>query len=155
MNLSKQIAKHFKDVMHGGNWTSVNLKETLSDLDWRTATQKVEGFNTIATLVFHMNYYVHEVIKVLQGQPLTASDKYAFTHPPINSQQDWDYMMDGIWKDADLFNSLIEQFPEEKWSDDIADPKYGNYYRNIHGIIEHMHYHMGQVVILKKMLEKK
>jgi hypothetical protein len=28
--------------------------------------------------------------------------------------------------------------------------KYGNYYRNIHGIIEHIHYHLGQIVLIEK-----
>jgi len=32
------------------------------------------------------------------------------------------------------------------------EEKYGNYYRNFHGIIEHCHYHLGQIVLIKKML---
>ena len=35
MNLTAQIAKHFNDVHFGGNWTSVNLKETLADVTWQ------------------------------------------------------------------------------------------------------------------------
>ncbi|HTN08398.1 hypothetical protein [Agriterribacter sp.] len=58
MTLSAQIAKHFRQIHFGGNWTSVNLKETLTDTDWQQATMKVLSFNTIAALVYHMNYYV-------------------------------------------------------------------------------------------------
>src|SRR5438309_65870 len=83
MNLSGQIAKQFREVHFGGNWTAVNLKETLSDITWKEAIQKLNSFNTIAVLVFHINYYVSAVLKVLQGEPLKASDKYSFSLDPI------------------------------------------------------------------------
>ena len=89
MNLSQQIAKHFREVHFGGNWTSVNLKDSLAGINWQQATTKVHSFNTIATLVFHINYYISEVLKVLQGEPLNAHDKYSFDLPTIHSQEDW------------------------------------------------------------------
>jgi len=42
--------------------------------------------------------------------------------------------------------------PESKLSETFLDEKYGNYYRNIHGIIEHTHYHLAQIVLIKKLL---
>jgi hypothetical protein len=152
MNLTAQIAKHFRDVYFGGNWTSVNLKETLADVTWEQATAKVYTFNTIGTLVYHMNYYVTVVSKVLQGEPLNAKDKYSFEHPPILSQDDWEKLLDKTWADAQKFALLIEQLPENKLEEIFFDEKYGNYYRNMHGIIEHVHYHLGQIVLIKKIL---
>jgi hypothetical protein len=35
---------------------------------------------------------------------------------------------------------------------DFDDGKYGTVLRNILGLIEHTHYHLGQIVILKKDL---
>ncbi len=62
MTLIKQVAKQFRDVYFGGNWTAVNVKDTLSDIDWHQAVTKVHNLNTIATLVFHINYYVNPVL---------------------------------------------------------------------------------------------
>src|SRR5450432_1950694 len=152
MNLTGQIAKQFRDVHFGGNWTASNLKENLADITWQQATTKVYSFNTIATLVYHMNYYVSAVLKVLQGEPLDASDKYSFDHPPILSPEDWDKLMDKTWTDAENFANLIEQLPESTLWKNFADIKYGNYYRNILGVIEHIHYHLGQIVLIKKIL---
>lgn len=152
MSLTEQIAKHFREIHFGGNWTSVNLKDCLADVNMQQATAKVYSFNTIAALVYHMNYYVSAVLKVLQGEPLDASDKFSFDLPPVQTQEDWDKLLDKIWKDAEKFASLVEQLPESKLWDDFSDNKYGNYYRNIHGIIEHCHYHLGQVVLIKKIL---
>ena len=99
-----------------------------------------------------MNYYISVVIKVLQGEPLNASDKYSFDLSAIQSQEDWENLLDKTWTDAENFASLIEQLPESKLWEDFSDNKYGNYYRNFHGIIEHMHYHLGQIVLIKKIV---
>lgn len=152
MDVTAQIAKQFRAVYFGGNWTSVNLKETLADVTWQQATTQVYTFNTIATLVYHTSYYISAVSSVLQGQPLTAKDKYSFDHPPIISQEDWENLLARTWKGVENFANLIEQLPENKLAETFADEKYGNYYRNLHGIIEHMHYHLGQIVLIKKLL---
>src|SRR6187397_3142039 len=136
MSLSTQIAKHFRDVHFGGNWTSVNLKETLADVTWEQAITKAYTFNTIATLVYHMNYYVSAVLKVLQGESLDAHDKYSFDLPPIQSQEDWENLLNKTWIDAEKFASSVEQLPDSKLDEIFSDEKYGNYYRNLHGIIE-------------------
>jgi uncharacterized damage-inducible protein DinB len=152
VNLTGQIATHFREVYFGGNWTSSNLKEALADVTWQQATTQVYSFNTIATLVYHTNYYVSAVLKVLQGGPLDAKDKYSFDHPLIQSKEDWEGLLDKTWRDADNFARLIEQLPQSKLGETFMDEKYGNYYRNLHGIIEHIHYHLGQIVLIKKIL---
>jgi uncharacterized damage-inducible protein DinB len=152
MNVSEQLAKHLREVHFGGNWTSVNLKETLADVNWQQATTPVYSFNTIATLVYHMNYYISAVLKVLQGVPLESKDKLSFTHPPIESQDDWQKLLDKTWVEAEAFAALIEKLPESKLWETFLIEKYGSYYRNLQGIIEHAHYHLGQIVLIKKLL---
>jgi len=152
MNLPSQVAKHIREVHFGGNWTSSNLKDTLSDVTWQQALTKIDSFNTIATLVFHMNYFVSAVLEVLQNRPLNAHDKLSFDHPAINSQQEWQNLIDKTLREAEKFADLVEQLPENKFREDFSDKKYGNYYRNIQGIVEHCHYHLGQIVILKKLI---
>ncbi len=152
MYLTAQIAKHFREIHFGGNWTSSNLKDQLADINWQQANTKVYSFNTIAALVFHINYYVAVVLKVLQGEALNASDKFSFDHPPINSKEDWENLLNKVWTDAEKFAVLVEQLPETKLLENFEDEKYGNYYRNLHGIIEHSHYHLGQIVLIKKII---
>lgn len=152
MTLSQQIAKHFREVYFGGNWTAVNLKDTIEDTNWQQAITKVDHLNTIAALVFHINYYVSCVLKVLQGGSLNASDKFSFDLSPINSEEDWQSLVSKAFSEAELFAREIERLDETKLFEDFADQKYGNYYRNIHGIIEHTHYHLGQISLIKKIL---
>lgn len=154
MKVTIQIAKLLRAVYFGGNWCAVNLKETLAGINWQQATTKVYSFNTIATLVYHMNYYVSAIRIVLEGGPLDAHDKYSFDHPPIQSQEDWEKLLDKFWSDAEKFIVLVEQLPDNKLEEIFSAEKYGNYYRNIHGVIEHCHYHLGQIVLIKKLIQK-
>jgi hypothetical protein len=92
-------------------------------------------------------------LNVLQGEPLNAKDEYSFNTPPILSQEDWKNLLDNIWSNAEKAAQLIEQLPESILHEYFTDKKYGSYYRNIHGIVEHMHYHLGQVVLIKKIIQ--
>jgi len=154
MTHTAQIAKHFREVHFGGNWTWVNLRDTLADVTWKEATTKLYTFNTIGTLVFHINYYVGVAMKVLQGGPLEGHDKLSFDAPPLTSQEDWEHRLDKYSNDATEFAGLVELLPDEKLWDVFEQEKYGNYYRNLLGIIEHSHYHLGQIVIIKKLIRE-
>src|SRR5258705_11816926 len=114
MNIAAQIATHFRAVYFGGNWTSVNLRDTLADVTWKQASAKVYSFNTIGTLVYHMNYYVIAVLGVLNGKPLDAKDKYSFEHPPILSEDDWQKLLDKFWAYAEDLARMIGEIPEIK-----------------------------------------
>jgi uncharacterized damage-inducible protein DinB len=153
--VTQQIAKHLRDVHFGGNWTTVNLRDSVSKLSWQQATARVAAFNTIATLVYHATYYVTAILRVLEGGPLNAKDEWSFKHPPISSQQDWDNMLAAAWENAEKAAQLIEQMPDEKLNAFFTDQKYGTYYRNLQGMIEHMHYHLGQITLIKQLLENK
>src|SRR6188474_2132320 len=124
MNLTAQIARHFREVHFGGNWTSVNLKDSLAGITWQQATTKVYSLNTIAALVYHINYYVSAVLKVLEGGPLDAHDKYSFDLPSIQSNEDWEKLLNKTWTDAKNFANLIEQLPESKLENDFSEKKY-------------------------------
>ena len=152
MKLPGQISKNLREVFFGGNWTDVNLKESLSGVTWQEATKKAGSLNTISALVYHINYYVSVALKVLQGGPLDAHDKYSFDCPPILSQADWDKLLSKFFTDAENLAASIETLPESKLWEDFTDNKHGNYFRNLNGIIEHTHYHLGQIVLIKKIL---
>jgi hypothetical protein len=151
MRINDQIARQLRAVHCGGNWTAVNLKETLINIGWQQAITKFDSFNTIAALVYHMNYYVCALINVLQGYNLDAHDKFSFDHPLIRNTEDWHTLLEKTWSDAEQLAVLIEHLPESKWGEDFPDPEYGNYFRNIEGVVEHIHYHLGQIVLIKKL----
>ena len=107
MKLPTHLAKQISQIHFGGNWTAVNLKDTLNDVSWEDADTQIQSFNTIAKLVHHMNYYIAAVTKVLEGEPLNAKDHLSFNYLPIKSQLDWDALRTKSWLDAEQFAELI------------------------------------------------
>lgn len=152
MNTTAQLAKHIKELYFGGNWTAANLKKHLSDITWQQATQKVADLNTIVVLVYHINYYVIAITGVLQGKPLEAKDKYSFDAPEITNEEDWQQMITQVLESGEQLANLVEELPDELLPTDFTDSKYGSYHRNILGFIEHTHYHLGQIALLKKLV---
>lgn len=152
MNLSKNIAQHLRAVYTGGNWTCSDLSEHLADITWQQATHKVQGFNTIAALLYHIAYYTKVGLCVLRNEPIKANDKYSFAHPPINDAADWQQLIDQTLAEAEALAQLIEQLPDAQMGETFFAEQYGSYYHNLNGIIEHAHYHLGQIVWLKKRI---
>ncbi len=154
MKHTSQIAKHLRELFFGGNWTWSNFKQHAEHIDWKLATTKLHSCNSIAVLLHHVTYYVHIQIKVLSGGPLEGKDALSFTHPPIHNQEDWEQMQATTWQAVEQLVALIEAMPDEQLFDHFSVEKYGNYYRNLLGLIEHSHYHLGQMVLIKKILQQ-
>jgi hypothetical protein len=153
MHLSHQLAKHLRDVFFGGNWTSVNLRQSLEGVGWQQATTKVHGLNPIAALVFHIGYYVQAVLDVASGTALTASDKFSFDLPAMGSEDNWIDLQQRTFASAEALAAALEKLDDRQLPETFADPKYGSWLRNILGLIEHTHYHLGQIVVVRKMLD--
>lgn len=154
MEYTKQIAKLLRDVHLGGNWTWVNLKDTLENVTWEEATTKIQDLNTIASLVYHLDYYTAGVTEYLTGKPLTIKDQFSWETPVISSEEEWGNALTRLWSNAENLAKAIENLPQDKLAEIFFEDRYGNYYRNLHGIIEHCHYHLGQIVLIKKILKK-
>jgi hypothetical protein len=152
MQTTHLLAKHLKEVHLGENWTWSNLKDNLEGISWQQATTKIHSLNTIAVLVYHINYYIVAQTKVLQGGFLDSHDKDSFDCPPITSQEDWEQLVQKTLNDAENLANIIEKLSDNLLDETFVLEKYGTYYRNFLGVIEHTHYHLGQIALLKKLV---
>jgi len=152
MTTTQQLGKHLRDVHFGGNWTWSNVKDQLTDVSLEMALKKVESLNTIAALTFHINYYVKAITRVLEGNEINAHDKYSYDHPLFNSEEEWKKFCQQCLDEAEKLAGLIETLPDAILNDCFVEEKYGTYHRNFLGLIEHSHYHLGQIAIIKKLV---
>ncbi|PIF33357.1 hypothetical protein CLU81_3961 [Flavobacterium sp. 9] len=154
MKNTLEIANRFREIILNGTWVAnTNYKDQLTNLDWKIATTPIKNLNTIAILAQHIHYYINGINIVFKGGNLDIKDKFSFDFPPINSQEEWDFFLSKFWKDSEEFAALIEQMPDEKLEQGFVDEKYGTYKRNIEAMIEHSYYHLGQIVLLHKMIK--
>lgn len=152
MTNTDALAKRFREIILNGTWVAnTNYKDQLAGMDWKIATTQLQSLNSIAVLAQHIHYYIAGVKQVFGGGSLDIKDKFSFDFPPIESQGEWENFLAKFFTDAEEFATLVEQMPEEKLAEAFVDEKYGTYQRNIDGMIEHSYYHLGQIVLLKKI----
>lgn len=153
MSTSIALATRFREVILNGTWiANTNFKAQLEDTNWEMVTQKISNLNTISILAQHIHYYINGINQVFAGGTLDIKDKYSFDFPPITAQEQWEAFLQRFLKDAERFAQYVEQLSEEQLNADFTNPNYGSYYRNIDGMIEHSYYHLGQIVLLKKLI---
>ena len=155
MKKAKQIADRCREVFLDGTWiANTNYKKVLENVTWQEATCKISSLNTIALLTFHINYYVAGVLNVLEGGKLEISDKFSFDAPKITSKKEWDSLKNRFFENAKKFANHIENLSAKELESVFVDEKYGSYYRNIEGMIEHSYYHLGQISLITKMIKE-
>ncbi|MCC7027429.1 MAG: DUF1572 family protein [Saprospiraceae bacterium] len=155
MNKSQAIANRFREVTLNGTWiANTNFKHQLSNLNWEIATAQYGSLNSIALLAQHIHYYINGIKNVFLGGNLEIKDKFSFDFKPMESQLEWEVFLNTFWQDSEEFASLIEQMAETKLDEVFIDAKYGSFQRNIDAMIEHSYYHLGQIVLINKLINE-
>ena len=153
MNRNSFIASRLKEVLLDGRWiANTNYKEQLLSVTWEQANYKIGDLNTIAALTYHVNYYMAGLLRAFETGKLEISDKYSFEAPPIGSEADWAKRVNGFIENSEKFVSYVGSMDDAVFDQPFVDEKYGTYWRNIEGFIEHSYYHLGQISLIRKLI---
>lgn len=153
------IANRLREVLLNGRWiASTNFKDQLAHTSFDDAVLKISGLNSIAELTYHINYYMAGLLKVLNGGPLDLHDQFSFDLQNMNAPEDWRRLVEEFLTNAEAFALAVEKAEEGLLEEGLldqpfVDDRYGTYLRNIERVIEHAYYHLGQVVLIRKMIE--
>ncbi len=154
MSRTEQLAKRIREVYLEGYWiANTNYKAQIESLTWYQAQQKVPAINSIAALIFHVNYYLEGLIVAFETGTLTIKDQFSFDMPSLNTASDWDELRMRLLNNANTFALCVAQLDEAKLATHFIDEKYGSYLRNIEGVLEHSYYHLGQIVLINKLIK--
>jgi hypothetical protein len=153
MNISANLANRLREVLLSGTFiANTNFKAQLEDIDFKNATKQIHELNTIALLTFHINYYLEGVNAVFDGKDLIIKDDFSFDMPNIASENDWHNLIAKFLTNSEKFISHVEKFTEEEMQQPFVNEKYGSLQRNIDAMIEHSYYHLGQIVLIRKII---
>ncbi|QXU43299.1 DinB family protein [Pedobacter sp. D749] len=153
MKKSDFLANRLKEIFLNGYWiANTNYRDQLEKITWQQAIHQVENLNTIAALTYHINYYLAGILTVFNCGLLEIKDQYSFDLPPIHSEADWNKLASELFDNASVFAIAVEKMPDEKLDEIFVNEKYGTYLRNLEAVIEHSYYHLGQIVLIKKLI---
>ena len=101
--MKKDLVNRLREVLLDGKWiANTNLKQEITSCHWESAVRSVEGLNSIASLTFHLNYYLSGVLKVFQGGNLEISDRFSFDMKNIDKEEEWLELVNDFLKNAEL-----------------------------------------------------
>jgi hypothetical protein len=152
MQVSSQIAQHLLDVCNGGNWTEVSVAQTLADISWQEAvTVTIASPNSIAALTHHVSFWNRVMMQRISGINPEIPESNGFDVGTISGDAEWKALIRDLLITASELAIAIRDIEEDKLDEPIA-PGQSTLYKNVQGTVEHIHYHLGQMVIIKKLI---
>ncbi|REH01136.1 DinB family protein [Flavobacterium aquicola] len=149
---SKRISKLYQSIYNGNPWLEVTLENTLKDVTAEQAYRKINpNLNTIWEIVHHLIQWRKNILRRVQGETIITPDHNYFVPIIDPSEVAWAQSLQTLAKSQESWNAFFEEFDDADF-DKIYVNNNHTYYEHIHGIIQHDTYHLGQIVILKKML---
>lgn len=152
MNEQERIANLFEKLYQDSPWIDVNLVSTLDGITAKQAYKRVlPNCNTIWEITQHMIAWRNNVLKRVKGKTIqTPANNY------VEKVKD---------HSAKAWKATVQKLAgsQKKWMHFLHTTNPGSfekiypvngmtYYEHIQGILQHDAYHLGQLVLLKKLL---
>lgn len=154
MNITEtyRITDLLRRAFDGTNaWHGPSIIETISGLKLEETINQVADSHNVAELIEHMIAWRTFAIKKLQGEEAyDVLEDINFLKITAMTQEMWQDMMQRLYQTQDDFLRILSQTQDEKLAETVSGRDY-NFYTLLHGIIQHDLYHLGQIVLLRKL----
>lgn len=140
------------ETANGNNWTGTNAEQALSNISAETAIKRINvNHLNIAELAAHLACWNKVIAKRLEGINYTPSKEEDF--PVINelTEEQWQIHKQNFFNSFEVLTATLLQKEDVSLDQPIFEGA-SSVYRNVHGQVSHLHYHLGQIVLLKKIV---
>lgn len=152
MKEAERIKKLFEDLYNGSPWIDVTIMDTLKNISAKQAAAKITPErNSIWQIVNHIIAWRENVLFRVQGNEVTTPNNNYFTQLENTSETEWQKALERLAHSQEQWVRFLENFDETQF-DKIYPPNNMSYYKHIHGILQHDAYHLGQIVLLSKLV---
>jgi uncharacterized damage-inducible protein DinB len=152
MEETKRVLKLFSDLYDGNSWIDVTIAGTLKNVNYRQAYTKVaSNLNSIWEIVNHLVSWRETVLKRMNGVTIDEPQNNFFEPVKNNSDEAWQATLYRFDESQKTWQQFLAGFDDHNLEKYYSQSKY-TYYDLMHGILQHDAYHLGQIVLLKKMV---
>lgn len=152
MKEATSISKLYMDLYHGNPWIDINIMSVIKNITAsQAATQAIPGCNSIWEIVNHMILWRMNVLRRVQGELIKSPANNYFSPVKNSSHRAWLNTLKKLEISQQHWMQFLKTFKEKDF-EKVYPGNQMNYYEHIHGIIQHDAYHLGQIVLLKKIL---
>lgn len=150
-----RIAQQMHFAQNGASWHGPNLEEILDGLSAeQAAAHPIEGAHSIWELVLHIKAWRDFGWAMLTGKADYDPDvdmSLNFPSPPSVNAENWLQSQRELRESCERLSKALEERGDELLSQKVPSRKY-DFYKLMHGVVQHDLYHAGQMILMKKML---
>lgn len=152
MSETERIRSLFEKLYDGDPWLDISIVPTLSKLSAvQAAKRPLANCNTIWEIVNHMVSWRLNVLRRVQGELMTTPQSNYVEPISDASETAWKKSRDNFEAAQQQWLQLLTEFQESDF-EKIYPPNQMTYYEHIQGILQHDAYHLGQIVLLSKLV---
>ncbi|MDH3697178.1 MAG: DinB family protein [Flavobacteriaceae bacterium] len=155
MNEIDRIIANAGDCFNGKPWYGTSTMTILDMVSYSQVNIRPEGFSkSIAGLLRHMIAWRVFTIKKLKGlADFNIDPESAANWDSSNvTEKEWKGLLKLLKKTQDALVNVFEGMEAENLTEGVPGSKYSRDYL-IRGIIQHDVYHLGQIAVLKDIIE--
>jgi len=150
----ERIMDQSERAFEGDAWHGPSLMAILKDVSASQAASRViGGAHSIWELVYHIGAWERAGIRRLGGDPANLTDVEDWPAVSDTTEIAWQQTKVVLRAGHHEFRTAISKLDESRLDQPIV-AGLSTVYVTLHGIIQHMLYHAGQIAILKKALGK-
>lgn len=148
----KRMYGLFEDLYDGEPWLGVNMMSNLSKISAsQAAARPLENCNTIWEITQHMILWRENVLERLHDKVLMSPEDNYIEKVLDTSSGAWKAVLQELKKSQQDWKAYLENVREEELNK-VYGPNNQDYYKHIHGILQHDAYHLGQIILLLKFV---
>lgn len=150
MKENKKLQKLFRDHFNGEPWIEVQTMGSLKNIKAAYAAKNVFGLNSIWQIVHHMTCWRETLLERLRGVNVPSPADNYFMPIADPTAKAWTKALTRL----NVSQKNILLYLQKEWNDSDEKPGNSPYsrYELIQGLLQHDAYHLGQIILIKKLL---
>jgi uncharacterized damage-inducible protein DinB len=147
-----RIADQLRLAFEGEAWHGPALLEILAGIDAKAAARPIAKAHTIWEITLHIAAWEDVIRRRIGGEALVLSDPENFPAITDASEEAWKKAVDEVRQINERLVRTIAALPDSRLRERVPGKDY-DFYFMLHGAVQHVAYHGGQIAILRRMRE--
>ena len=150
MSEINRILGHYDEVLNGAAWHGDPMWQILDGISAEAAAARpLPQAHTIWEIVMHMIFWEEVATKRLTGARAGLVEELNFPPMPAVTEENWRQTLDQLRASNRDFREALAKLDPAKL-DQLSAAGKRTFSNEVHGLIEHHVYHLGQIAMLKK-----
>jgi|SRR4030095_983483 len=152
MDSIKYIKKLSGDHFNGTPWLDVTILGTLKGITAEQAAEKFGGLNSIWQIVNHMRLWREALLARLMDNPVKQPDDNFISELTNTSAKAWAETIKDFERSQENIISFLES-SKDNMLEKVSPASGYSYFELAMSIMLHDTYHLGQIVLLTKLIK--